>query len=272
VNGGLFHDRLDIPSFDRACREVMLSCCRFDWGDISPAVFGSMFQAVNDKEVRRKLGEHYTTEENILKVIRPLFLDDLRDRFGKAYNNQGELTKLLSTIAQQRYLDPACGCGNFLVVAYREMRTLELDILKRKRELGDDTQLALDGSIGLKVSLDQFHGIEIAHWPARIAETAMFLVDHQANQRLEIELGTPPERLPISETAHIHHGNAIRIKWEEHIPASSSVLIFGNPPFRTELACYGLCCCDGDSRSGHGVAAVPRVGYGPQAAGRVRAA
>lgn len=231
VNGGLFSERIDIPSFDRAMRDELLRCCHFDWGAISPAVFGSMFQAVYSKAARRVLGEHYTTEQNILKVIGPLFLDDLRAEFNSAQDNAPRLRRLRDRLGRLRYFDPACGCGNFLVVAYREVRRLELDILKRLRDLTSDHQLSLDATLDLRVRLDQFYGIEIEEWPLRIAETAMFMVDRQENLTLAQEFGQAPDRLPIEIASTIRLGNAVRLDWSEILPASDDVLLFGNPPF-----------------------------------------
>jgi hypothetical protein len=232
VNGGLFHDRIDIPSFDREMRDELVACTRFDWGAISPAIFGSMFQAVKSKEARRELGEHYTTEENILKALRPLFLDDLRAEFNSAKDSTLKLKRLRVRLGALRYMDPACGCGNFLVVAYREMRALELDILTRLRDLSPgETQLSLDPTLGLQVRLDQFYGIEIEEWPARIAETAMFLVDHQANLTLAQEFGQAPDRLPIEIAATICKENATAIDWNDVLPSSECTYVFGNPPF-----------------------------------------
>lgn len=231
VNGGLFHDRLNIPAFDHEMRDELLACCAFDWGTISPAIFGSMFQAVKSKEARRELGEHYTTEHNILKVVNPLFMDDLRGDFERVRNSVKGLEALRARMGKMRFLDPACGCGNFLVVAFREMRGLELDILKALRDLTGREQLSLDATLGLQVRLDQFCGIELEEWPSRIAETAMFLVDHQANKQLEQQFGQAPDRLPISIAAGIHRGNAAQMNWADVLPASDQVLVLGNPPF-----------------------------------------
>lgn len=231
VNGGLFSDRISITSFDRAMRKAVLDCCHFNWAAISPAIFGSMFQAVKSREARRVLGEHYTTEANIMKVLGPLFLDELRAAFESAKRSPRALQNLRNRLAQNRYLDPACGSGNFLVIAYRELRRLELDILVNLRELTGNEQLEIDPSLGLKVSMDQFHGIEIEDWPARIAETAMFLVDHQANLDLAKEFGVQPERLPIEISAKIVQGNAIRTDWREVLIPTENTLVFGNPPF-----------------------------------------
>jgi len=232
VNGAVFADPITVPFFDRAMRDALLGACQFDWTSISPAVFGSLFQTIKSRDLRRVDGEHYTTEENILKTLRPLFLDELRDDLGKAWNSPKRMKALHARLAEYRYLDPACGCGNFLVVAYREMRKLELDLLVRLKDLEGTSDLqALDGSWGLNVTLDQFYGIEINWWPAKIAETAMFLVDHQANQRMAAALGETPNRLPIRIAAHIHHGNALTTAWTTLLPPSKNTYVFGNPPF-----------------------------------------
>lgn len=236
VNGGLFADRLDIPSFDGSIRDVLIQSCHIDWGAIVPAIFGSLFQAVKSKEDRRLLGEHYTSEENILKVIGPLFLDDLRANYEKSYNDIKKLERLRERMGSMKFLDPACGCGNFLVIAYREMRQLELDILTRLQELTGQSQLSLDATLGLRVSPSQFYGIEVEEWPARIAETAMFLIDHQANQVLARRFGQAPDRLPVSTTATIVNANALRTPWDEVVPGfDSETYVMGNPPFLGSL-------------------------------------
>lgn len=241
INGGIFHDTVTIPpTLPTTLRTALIDACKFDWGQISPAVFGSMFQEVKSPEERRALGEHYTTEQNILKTIDPLFMDELRDKLAAAWDNKAQLTRLHNSLKDLRFLDPACGCGNFLVVAYRELRALELELLKRRIELNEldgrhsgtvPQQLAMDASEWLNVTIDQFYGIEIEPWPARIAETAMFLVDHQANQRMEQDLGQAPDRLPISLTAHITIGNAIAADWRAVLTPSNNVVVCGNPPF-----------------------------------------
>ncbi|NJL72577.1 MAG: class I SAM-dependent DNA methyltransferase [Candidatus Competibacteraceae bacterium] len=232
INGALFEGRIDVQYFDGAMREALLKACQFNWTRISPAIFGSLFQAIKSKEARRTDGEHYTTETNILKTLNPLFLDDLREQLAVAWNSPKRLRELHTRLGDMRYLDPACGCGNFLIVAYREVRKLELKLLVRLRELeGSDAFLSLDGTWDLKVSLDHFYGIEINWWPAKIAETAMFLVDHQANREMALALGQAPNRLPIKITAHIHHGNALQMAWETVLPPSNSTFVFGNPPF-----------------------------------------
>ena len=233
VNGALYAGRQMTLHFDEEMRDALLKASAFDWSAISPAVFGSLFQAIKSREARRDGGEHYTTEENILKTLQPLFLDEIRADLKKAWNSAHRLRALHARFADMRYLDPACGCGNFLIVAYREMRKIELELLVRLRTLeGIDAHLTLDGTWDLKVSLDQFHGIEINWWPAKIAETAMFLVDHQANRDMALALGQAPDRLPITITAHIHHANALRVDWSaELFPPTDSTFVFGNPPF-----------------------------------------
>ena len=236
VNGSLFDEYWPQEFFDHDMRQALLNACRFNWTRISPAIFGSMFQLVKSKEARRADGEHYTSETNILKVIEPLFLDDLRKEANRLITNRSTTVKALrafrDSLADMAFCDPACGCGNFLVVAYRELRKIETDIIVaiRQREgLGD---FSLDTSWEQKLSIGQFYGFELNWWPAKIAETAMFLVDHQANRELALRIGDAPERLPITITAHIRHGNALQIAWDVEIKrVTGATYIFGNPPF-----------------------------------------
>jgi hypothetical protein len=232
VNGGLFAERLDIPTFNKHMRDALVDCCKFDWGSISPAVFGSLFQAIKSREARRELGEHYTTETNILRLLGPLFLDELRAEYESVKHNKQKLERLHDRIADIRVLDPACGCGNFLIIAYRELRRLELDILVQHAALtGKTGQVQWDATLFSKVELDHFFGIEQEEWPARIAETGMFLVDQQANHELARRFGQAPDRLPITMSVNITVGNAIRTDWNEVLPASECTYIVGNPPF-----------------------------------------
>ncbi|GGM01014.1 class I SAM-dependent DNA methyltransferase [Glutamicibacter protophormiae] len=231
VNGGIFAEPLSIPAFDSGMRDKLLRACAFNWSDISPAIFGSLFQAVKDKKARRELGEHYTTETNILKTIGPLFLDQIKEQFAANAHNVSGLNKLRKTMGEMRFLDPACGCGNFLVVAYREMRTLDLQILQRLQELGDHTATAFFVKEDLPVRAEHFFGIEIEEWPARIATTALHLVDHQANQAMELALGMAPEPLPLGTVETIYVGNALRTDWLQIVPRSEQTIIMGNPPF-----------------------------------------
>ncbi|KJL24881.1 hypothetical protein RL72_01604 [Microbacterium azadirachtae] len=237
VNGGLFIDDFTMGALTEAFRTELISAGEFDWSVISPAVFGSMFQTVKTRSDRRGGGEHYTTETNILRTINPLFMDGLRDRLSRAWDDRGQLTRLHNDLGKIRVLDPACGCGNFLIVAYRELRALELELLLRQRELDfhdkgkDYAQLSFDVTGDLKVRLDHFFGIEIEEWPARIAETAMLLVDHLANQRMSEDFGLAPDRLPIRIAPKIHLGSALATDWNDVVPAAELKYIVGNPPF-----------------------------------------
>lgn len=235
VNGGIFSEPLTIPSFDKRMRDQLLKACAFNWSSISPAIFGSLFQAVKDSASRRKLGEHYTTERNIRKLIDPLFLDELKNRFDANSQNLAGLTKLRESMARMRFLDPACGCGNFLVVAYKEMRKLELNIVLRLQELGDrkSNPALFFNKADLAVQLDHFAGIEIEEWPARIAETALRLAEHQANQEMELALGRAPESLPLDTLSNIKVANALDLDWSTLLPeaANQTSIILGNPPF-----------------------------------------
>ena len=232
VNGSVFGETIEIPFFDKTMRDKLMAACLFNWGEISPAIFGSLFQAVKSKDARRALGEHYTTETNILKAIEPLFLDELRERFAANQHSTKALRQLHQDMGELRFLDPACGCGNFLIIAYREMRALELDILKRLQELDKSSaQMVLDASELLLVKMTSFYGIEIEEWPATIAQTAMFLVDHQANQDMALALGLAPEMLPLIDSSTIIVGNALSMDWSRVVPASETVYTFGNPPF-----------------------------------------
>lgn len=232
VNGSVFGEAVDIPYFDRASRELLLQAAYFNWSSISPAIFGSLFQAVKSKKARRELGEHYTTETNILKLIRPLFLDELEDQFTKAHAKKRELEKLLDHLGSLTFLDPACGCGNFLIIAYRELRALELRIHERLQELDPSrAQLSLDAESRVHVRLSQFYGFELEEWPATIARTAMFLVEHQANQAVNLTLGYAVPMLPLQDSARITVANALQAEWSEVIPPTTSLYIMGNPPF-----------------------------------------
>lgn len=237
VNGAIFAEPMRTQYFTPAMRTALLHACRFNWSEISPAIFGSLFQLVKSKEARRSDGEHYTSEKNILKTLEPLFLTELREKAERLITSRSTTVKALrefrDSLADYAFLDPACGSGNFLIVAYRELREIETDLIvaiRRKEGTLDD--MALDVSFEQKLSIGQFYGIELNWWPARIAETAMFLVDHQANKELAQRIGAAPERLPISITAHIQHANALAVDWSLVVPEpKGETLVFGNPPF-----------------------------------------
>ena len=236
VNGSIFADQMRTEYFDPDMRDALLNACRFHWSHISPAVFGSMFQLVKSKEARRGDGEHYTSEKNILKTLEPLFLDELRaeaNRLIKAKSTPvKKLREFRDSLSDMLFVDPACGSGNFLVVAYRELRKIETTVIVEIRRREGQTGMALDISWEQKLSIGQFYGFELNWWPAKIAETAMFLVDHQANRELAEAIGAAPERLPITITAHIIHGNALRLDWADVLPeVPGHTYVFGNPPF-----------------------------------------
>lgn len=228
INGQLFAETLPIASFDSAMRRSLLDCCALDWGRISPAIFGSLFQSIMDKTARRNLGAHYTSEGNILKLIKPLFLDELWAEFERYKNNPRKLQEFQLKLRQLTFLDPACGCGNFLVIAYRELRLLELAVL---RALRDSDQLALDVSSLIQVDVDQFFGIEIEEFPAQIAQVALWLMDHQMNLLVSEEFGAYFARIPLHTSGTIVHGNALQLDWNDVIPAPKLSYILGNPPF-----------------------------------------
>lgn len=231
VNGRLFEEHLSQASFDKAMRETLLECCELDWGGISPAIFGSLFQGIMDADVRRNLGAHYTSEKNIQKVIGPLFMDELWAEFERIKTQKSKLTAFHDKLGSLNFFDPACGCGNFLVISYRELRLLELEVMTRLYS-SDHQQLSMDAvNQYVKVDVDQFHGIEIEEWPAQIARVAMWLMDHQMNLLVGKTFGQALVRIPLVKSANIVHGNALRLDWESVLAANRCSFIFGNPPF-----------------------------------------
>ncbi|MBI5539785.1 MAG: class I SAM-dependent DNA methyltransferase [Bacteroidia bacterium] len=234
VNGKLFEETLPFASFDSGMRQTLLECCYLDWSKISPAIFGSLFQSVMDEKARRNLGAHYTSEKNILKLIKPLFLDGLWKEFNSAKGNVRELKKLQLKISTLRFLDPACGCGNFLIIAYRELRLLEMEIVKSI--LG--SQQVTDIGTYFLVDVDKFYGIEYEEFPSLIAQVAMWLIDHQMNMQASVLFGEYFVRLPLKKSATIKNGNALQIDWQSLIEPLSWEkeepkyhFILGNPPF-----------------------------------------
>ena len=228
INGKLFAERLPPAAFDRAMRKLLLHCCDLDWSRISPAIFGSLFQSIMDKEARRNLGAHYTSEKNILKLINPLFMDGLRAEFKRARRNPNALFQFHKKLAALKFLDPACGCGNFLVIAYRELRLLELEILRATQKSGKQL---LQVDTLLKLNVDSFYGMELEEFPAQIAQVAMWLVDHQMNLLASEEFGVYFARIPLETAATIIHGNALQMDWREVAPAEEIDYVMGNPPF-----------------------------------------
>lgn len=244
VNGSLFEYQFAVPVFNARTRRILLECARLNWAEINPDIFGSMFQAVIDPEQRGSLGQHYTSVSNIMKVIQPLFLDELREELdttiglsdvNRYKNNKAErLNALLDRISKIKAIDPTCGSGNFLIIAYKELRKLEIDILKAQRDLMKE---AKDNLLGLSfdsvVSLNNFYGIEYDDFASQIARLSLWLAEHQMNVVFEQELGSSQPMLPLKDSGHIVHGNSLRIDWNDVCPnnGSDEIYIIGNPPF-----------------------------------------
>jgi len=229
VNGGLFAEILPLPAFNKEMAAIFMKCCHFDWSRVSPAIFGSLFQSVMDAEARRNLGAHYTSEKNIMKTIHGLFLDEYIEILKKARGNVGKLNSFLELIRTTRILDPACGCGNFLILAYRELRILEIEAHKEIQRLEKQKYLDLDRYRGIDV--ENMYGIEIEEFPAQIARTALWIMDHLMNVRLSEEFVEYFVHLPLTSTPHIICGNALRLDWKEIISPEKLNYIIGNPPF-----------------------------------------
>jgi hypothetical protein len=233
VNGDLFQERLPFPDFNAAMRSLLIDVLDFSWDAISPAIFGSLFQSVMNPKDRRSQGAHYTTERNILKVIEPLFLDELRDEFTRLTERRDSgRRKAIEAFHQKlstlRFFDPACGCGNFLIITYRELRLLEIELLKALRK---DGQLALDVSQMSRIDVDQFFGIELGEFPARIAEIALWMMDHIMNNKLSLEFGESYARIPLKKSPHILPADALETDWASLIAPAECSYVLGNPPF-----------------------------------------
>ena len=228
INGKLFEEPLPMADFTSAMREALLDACALDWSAISPAIFGSLFQSIMDEKARRNLGAHYTSEENILKLIKPLFLDELWAEFEKVKSNKNKLFEFHKKLRTLTFFDPACGCGNFLVISYRELRELELAVLRASNASG---QLSVDVHQLIGIDVDQFYGIEIEEFPAQIAQVAMWLMDHQMNLQVSEEFGLYFARIPLRTSPHVVHGNALKLDWNDVLPAQRCSYVLGNPPF-----------------------------------------
>ena len=235
INGDLFSQSIRIPYFDENLYNLVVQCNNLDWSEISPAIFGSMFQSVLDiddtadsDDKRREFGAHYTSEKNILKVINSLFLQDLRDEFSKCAKDKPRALKLYEKLPTLTFFDPACGCGNFLIIAYRELRLLENQLIA---QIYGEQRGLLDISSMCQVTVEQFYGIEIEPHAAHIARVAMWITDHQLNQDTAERFGTTRPTTPIVYSPHIVEGNALQIDWEEVLAANECDFIMGNPPF-----------------------------------------
>ncbi|MDD8268825.1 class I SAM-dependent DNA methyltransferase [Escherichia coli] len=236
VNGGLFKKQIKVPTFDAKARRMLLDSGSLDWSDINPDIFGSMIQGVADPETRSKMGMHYTSVSNIMKVIEPLFLNDLYEEFDKCNDNINKLKKLQVRLSRIKFFDPACGSGNFLIITYKEIRELEIEILKRIRELEGESD---SGVMGLfdeshsAIRLDQFYGIELDDFAHEMAILSLWLVEHQMNMVFETEFGYTAPTLPLKHSGRIVAGNAAKVDWEVVCPISNDdeTYILGNPPY-----------------------------------------
>lgn len=237
VNGALFEERLPLAAFTREMRESLIECTQLDWSQISPAIFGAMFQGVMNPEERRALGAHYTSEENILKLLQPLFLDELHEELERIQTLRGparkrQLHAFHERLASLTFLDPACGCGNFLIITYRELRHIELEVLRSLQE--DDPALVLDIALLLRITVDQFCGIELEAFPAEISRVSLWLMDHLCNLEVSKEFGMHYARIPIVDSPHIVCANALTTDWANLYrsdPPRPFSYILGNPPF-----------------------------------------
>lgn len=239
INGQLFADRTAIPDFDSRLRQLVLDCSQLDWSRISPAIFGAMFQGVLEvhepdlsrQASRRELGAHYTSERNILRAINPLFMDGLRAELQAAGSNQAKLKALYDKLPTLKVMDPACGCGNFLVIAYRELRLLENDLIDKLFSKGGQSKGLLDIGTLSRITVDQFYGLEIDASAAHIAQVAMWITDHQLNLITAERFGSTRPSIPLVKSAHIRQCNALRTDWASVLPPEQCSFIVGNPPF-----------------------------------------
>lgn len=235
INGKLFAERIGTATFNNALRDILLDASVFDWGSVSPAIFGALFESVIDKLTQRKQGAHYTPEEAIQKVIGPLFLDELYAEFEalKARKDGGRakaLTAFHDRLAGLTFFDPACGAGNFLVVAYREMRELER-LLLLELHPPEQRQYVMDVALLSRLNVNAFYGIEIDEFPSQIAQVALWMTDHIANTNLGDDFGRPYARVPLVTAPNIRCGDALEMNWEDVLPAERCSYVFGNPPF-----------------------------------------
>lgn len=229
VNGGLFEAEVEVPQFSRKARQILLeSASGLDWSEINPDIFGSMIQAVVHEDQRGGLGMHYTSVPNIMKVIGPLFLDDLRDEFDRVKDSIPRLRRLLTRLSKMKFFDPACGSGNFLIVTYKEIRKLEMEIIARLEELKEQGELLLS-----QISLQQFYGIELDDFAHEVAILSLWLAEHQMNVAFQERFGRVQAYLPLKESGNIVQGNAARLDWEAVCPVGKDdeVYVMGNPPY-----------------------------------------
>ncbi|WP_155419125.1 DNA methyltransferase, partial [Ralstonia solanacearum] len=229
VNGGLFADKLPVPKFNRKSRAMLIECgADLDWSEINPDIFGSMIQAVVDPSQRGNMGMHYTSVQNIMKVVEPLFLNELKEEFEKHSASKTKLEQLLLRLEHLKIFDPACGSGNFLIIAYKELRQLEMEIFKRIQELTPEGIFPLS-----RIKLSQFYGIELDDFAHEIAILSLWLAEHQMNQKFKETFGHTNPALPLKSSGNVVSDNAIHVDWDEFLApkAEHETYLLGNPPY-----------------------------------------
>ena len=230
VNGGLFSDNVYVPDFDNKAFRLLLEASSLDWSQVNPDILGSSIQAIVDPAMRGSLGMHYTSVQNILKTLSPLFLDELRGELFKSKYNKNKINAFLDRLSKIRVFDPACGSGNFLVIAYREMRKLEMEALDALRDIEQGVSKAF--GFMSRIQLSQFYGIEYADFAAETAKLALWIAEHQANSRFNAAFGMSQAALPLKDSGNIKCANALRVNWNQFCPADDvEVKICGNPPY-----------------------------------------
>ena len=231
VDGKLFEENIRSASFDSSMRNLLLECCEFDWSTISPAIFGAMFQSVMDPQKRTALGEQYTPQYIIQKLLKPLMIDDLYAEFETCKDHPVKLDAFHHKLAVTRILDPACGCGNFLVVAYMLLRKLEIEVIRAKYPKNDDLPESFDLNDEIIVNVGQFYGFDIEDFPCQIAIASMWIIDHKMNLEVAKEFGHPFIRIPLSEKANIFCVDSLKKDWSSIVDCNKITYIVGNPPF-----------------------------------------
>lgn len=242
INGTLFSEKLDFPAFDTSLREALLHCASLDWSDISPAIFGAMFQGILEehatvgkasktRSVRRELGAHYTSERNILRALNPLCFNDLNSELKSAKGSKPKLTLLYDKLPTLTFFDPACGCGNFLVIAYRQLRRIENEVIRALFDFEKKSMGLLDVKTLCRVRVSQFYGIEIDPAAGHIARVAMWITDHQENLESARQFGNTRPTVPLLDSATISIENALRAEWQDVLPPNACSYLVGNPPF-----------------------------------------
>lgn len=228
VNGGLFEQQVAFPVFGAKSRRLLLECGTLDWSQINPDIFGSMFQAVIDEEQRSTMGQHYTSVSNIMKVIKPLFLDKLYAELERSRNSEKKLQAMLERIGQIKVFDPACGSGNFLIIAYKELRRFEMEVFRALNAVSKQNVMFMTG-----IKLSQFYGIEIDDFAHEIALLSLWLAEHQMHQEFQAAFGYAEPMLPLKASGHITHANSLRVDWNSICPkkVEDEVYVIGNPPF-----------------------------------------